>query len=152
MDIPIINDMDLEDDHDFMVEITGAGTAPFATLGSPLAITITIEDDESECCFGEVLAMGIYYNMYTSSYIKFCCSHLLIYVFYNPLFCCADGLLTMDPIVTVEEGQDVVVCINLICTGSSLGCPLTVFLNVTGSLKAGSIYCKTANIKECVYI
>ena len=50
MDIPIINDMELEDDHDFMVEITGAGSAPFASLGSPLSITITIEDDESECC------------------------------------------------------------------------------------------------------
>ena len=68
----------------------------------------------------------------------------------------------MDPIVTVEEGQDVMVCINLICTGSSLGCPLTVYLNVTGSLKAGSIYCNTANIQilalvpgprsVCVYI
>ena len=49
-----------------------------------------------------------------------------------------DGLLTMDPIVTVEEGQNVMVCINLICTGSVLGCPLTVNLETTDSAKAGS--------------
>ena len=47
--------MELEDDHDFAVEITGAGSMPFASLGSPVVTTVTIEDDESECCFGDVL-------------------------------------------------------------------------------------------------
>ena len=44
----------------------------------------------------------------------------------------------MDPIGTVEEGQNVTVCISVMSSGSSsLGCPLTVDLNLTGSDKAG---------------
>ena len=47
-DIPIMSDTELEDNHEFTVEITGAGSAPHATLGSPVVTTVTIEDDESE--------------------------------------------------------------------------------------------------------
>ena len=45
----------------------------------------------------------------------------------------------MDSIETVEEGQSVMVCITLMSSGTSLGCPLTVDLDVTGSAKAGCI-------------
>ena len=48
----------------------------------------------------------------------------------------------MNPIVTVEEGQDVMVCINLMSSGSNLGYTLTVDLDVTESAKAG-IYIST---------
>ena len=48
IDIPITSDTELEDNHEFTVEITGAGSAPYATLGSPVVTTVTIEDDESE--------------------------------------------------------------------------------------------------------
>ena len=48
INIPITSDTQLEDNHEFTVEITGAGSAPHATLGSPVVTTITIEDDESE--------------------------------------------------------------------------------------------------------
>ena len=48
IDIPITSDTELEDNHEFTVEITGAGSAPHATLGSPVVTTVTIEDDESE--------------------------------------------------------------------------------------------------------
>lgn len=43
----------------------------------------------------------------------------------------------MASIEAVTEGDDVMVCINLICSGSTLGCPLEVNLGVTGSSKAG---------------
>lgn len=49
----------------------------------------------------------------------------------------AGGLTTLDPIADVEEGQEIEVCVNLICSGSVLGCPLTVYLDVTGSAKTG---------------
>ena len=48
IDIPITSDTELEDKHEFTVEITGAGSAPHATLGMPVVTTVTIEDDESE--------------------------------------------------------------------------------------------------------
>ena len=47
-DIPITSDTELEDNHEFIVEITGAGSVPHATLGTPGLTTVTIEDDESE--------------------------------------------------------------------------------------------------------
>ena len=47
-DIPITSDTELEDNHEFIVEITEAGSAPHATLGTPVVITVAIEDDESE--------------------------------------------------------------------------------------------------------
>ena len=47
-DIPITSDTELEDNHEFTVEITGAGSAPFAILGTPVITTVTIIDDESE--------------------------------------------------------------------------------------------------------
>ena len=45
----------------------------------------------------------------------------------------------MESIEMVVEGQNVAVCISVMSSGgsSSLGCPLTVDLNVTGSDKAG---------------
>ena len=44
----------------------------------------------------------------------------------------------MDSIGMVVEGQNVTVCVRLMSSGgSSLGCPLAVDLNVTGSDKAG---------------
>ena len=46
----------------------------------------------------------------------------------------------MDLIVTVEEGQSVMVCINLLSSGSTLGYSLTVDLDVTDSAKAGSTH------------
>ena len=49
----------------------------------------------------------------------------------------AGGLTTLDPIADVVEGGDVVVCVNLICSGSVLGCPLDVTLDVTASTKTG---------------
>ena len=48
IDIPITSDTELEGDHEFTVEITGAGSTPYASLGSPVVTTVTIEDDESE--------------------------------------------------------------------------------------------------------
>ena len=61
----------------------------------------------------------------------FTCIHVCIWY--------AGGLLTMDPIGTVEEGQNVTVCVSVMGSGgsSSLGSPLTVDLNVTGSDKTG---------------
>ena len=50
----------------------------------------------------------------------------------------AEALVTMDPISTVEEGNDVMVCINLICSpGSILDCPLNVTVDIDSSTKAG---------------
>ena len=46
----------------------------------------------------------------------------------------------MDSIETVEEGQNIIVCISLMSSGSSLGYPLTIDLDVTGSAKAGCYY------------
>lgn len=43
----------------------------------------------------------------------------------------------MDPIADVVEGGNVEVCVNLICSGSVLGCPLQVGLNVSESTKTG---------------
>ena len=48
INIPITSDTELEDNHEFTVEITGAGSTPHATLGSSVVTTVTIEDDESE--------------------------------------------------------------------------------------------------------
>lgn len=47
-DIPITSDADLEDDHEFSVTITAAGSDPHATIGTRTTITITILDDESK--------------------------------------------------------------------------------------------------------
>ena len=49
IDIPITSDTELEDDHDFNVTITSAGSAPHASIGTPSVTTVTIEDDESMC-------------------------------------------------------------------------------------------------------
>ena len=51
--------------------------------------------------------------------------YMYIYVFFL-----ADGLVTLAPIADVEEGQDLNVCVDLICTGSTLGCELLVDLSV----------------------
>ena len=82
------------------------------------------------------------YITYSNSDKKNIHVHFVLYASRTTTFiiCCADGMLDMDPIVTVEEGQDVMVCISLMSLGSILGCPLTVDLNTTGSIKAGSIY------------
>ena len=45
---PITNDEALEDDHEFNVTITGAGSSPHASLGTPTITTVIIKDDESE--------------------------------------------------------------------------------------------------------
>ena len=49
IDIPITSDTELEDDHDFNLTITSAGSAPHASIGTPSVATVTIEDDESMC-------------------------------------------------------------------------------------------------------
>ena len=69
---------------------------------------------------------------------KYYALHIVCLQDYHIYHCCADGLLDMDPIVTVEEGQNVMVCISLMGLGTILGCPLTVDLDVTGSIKAGT--------------
>ena len=48
IDIPITSDTELEDNHDITLDITAAGTTPFASLGTPTSTTVTIDDDESE--------------------------------------------------------------------------------------------------------
>ena len=48
VEIPITNDEALEDDHEFNVTITGAGSSPHASLGTPTVTTVIIKDDESE--------------------------------------------------------------------------------------------------------
>ena len=48
VEIPITNDEALEDDHDFNITITNAGSSPHADLGTPTITTVIIKDDESE--------------------------------------------------------------------------------------------------------
>ena len=47
-DITLVNDQQLEHDHDFSVTITGAGSSPHATVIDPSITTVTIMDDESK--------------------------------------------------------------------------------------------------------
>lgn len=50
IDLPITSDNELEDDHDFSLAITGAGSAPHASVNNAMAaLSITINDDEREC-------------------------------------------------------------------------------------------------------
>ena len=59
IDIPITSDTELEDDHDFNVTITSAGSAPHASIGTPSVATVTIEDDESKKLCISYLNMAI---------------------------------------------------------------------------------------------
>ena len=45
--------------------------------------------------------------------------------------------MNLEPIVDVTEGGSFSVCVNLICSGSTLGCPLNVTLNVIDNEKTG---------------
>ena len=45
--------------------------------------------------------------------------------------------MNLEPIVDVTEGGSFSVCVNLICSGSTLGCPLNVILNVIDNEKTG---------------
>ena len=45
--------------------------------------------------------------------------------------------MNLDPIADVVEGEIFSVCVNLVCSGSTLGCPLTVNLNVIDNTKTG---------------
>ena len=48
-EIPIVNDMALEDNHQFTVDIVSAGSDPHAMVDSTMSTTtVTITDDESE--------------------------------------------------------------------------------------------------------
>lgn len=49
LDISVTSDDELEDDHDFSITITGAGSAPHASISMTLIMTrIIIIDDERE--------------------------------------------------------------------------------------------------------
>ena len=45
--------------------------------------------------------------------------------------------MNLEPIVDVEEGELISVCVNLICSGSTLGCPLNVTLDIIDNAKIG---------------
>ena len=45
--------------------------------------------------------------------------------------------MNLEPIMNVLEGGSFNICVNLICSGSTLGCPLVVTLNVTDTNKTG---------------
>ena len=47
------------------------------------------------------------------------------------------GVVNLQAIQNVDEGGSFHVYVNLICSGSTLGCPLTVNLNITGDTKTG---------------
>ena len=53
------------------------------------------------------------------------------------------GAVNLDPVADVDEGNNFQVCVNLICTGGVLGCPLTVTLNVIDNAKTGQYNCQT---------
>ena len=113
--ITLENDDILEDLETFLVSLTS--NDPSVILQNSEG-TVTIEDDD-----------GMWHYMFYG-----CIQDYHIYK------CCADGMLTMDPIVTVEEGQNVMVCIILTSSGTNLGYTLTVDLDVIGSTKAGITY------------
>ena len=46
--IPIINDEEVEDDEDFTLSITSAGSVPHAVVEGPSVTTVTIIDDDSD--------------------------------------------------------------------------------------------------------
>ena len=48
IDIPIINDANLENIEDFLVTIITAGSPPYAVIRSPFIARVTIEDDEGK--------------------------------------------------------------------------------------------------------
>ena len=44
--VSVINDLELEGDHDFRIEISNISTLSNASIGSPSVATVTIHDDE----------------------------------------------------------------------------------------------------------
>ena len=46
--------------------------------------------------------------------------------------------MTLAAIAPVDEGDMFMVCVDLICSGSTLGCPLDVELSAIESDKAGT--------------
>ena len=58
----------------------------------------------------------------------------------------AGALVTLAPIEEVTEGEYVEVCIDLICTGSTLDCPLEVKVILEGSTKTGIVIVEAISI------
>ena len=52
-------------------------------------------------------------------------------------YICAGAVVNLEAIADVVEGESLTVCVNLICSGSTLGCPLNVLLNVSDNTKTG---------------
>ena len=56
VNISILQDLALEGDHEFSVEVTSA-TPSIVTVGMPSEEMVTILDDESRCTEGHILSM-----------------------------------------------------------------------------------------------
>ena len=70
-------------------------------------------------------------------------------MFFNEALCSlflAGALVTLAPIEEVTEGEYVEVCVDLICTGSTLDCPLEVEVIVEGSTKTGIVIVEAISI------
>ena len=59
VNISILQDLALEGDHEFSVEVTSA-TPSVVTVGMPSEETVTILDDESRCTEGHILSFCIH--------------------------------------------------------------------------------------------
>ena len=141
IDILITSDTELEDDHDFNVTIIDAGSPPHARVLMPTVATVIITDDESKHSF------SLFLN--SSASVLYICFSMIFTALCSLLL--AGALVTLAPIVEVIEGEYIEVCVDLICTGSALGCPLEVQVILQGSTKTGMFIVETMMHTDGLY-